>query len=47
MDEVIRTDISRPKGSRALWFGALIAFAGLVSSLAIVWVARDSLNIDA
>ena len=47
MDEMIRTDISRPKGTAALWFGAFIGFAGLVSSLGIIWAARDSLSIDA
>ena len=47
MDEMIRTDISQPKGSGALWFGAALALVGLVGSLVFIWVARDSLSIDA
>ena len=47
MDEMIRTDISRPKGSGPLWFGAALALAGLVGSLAFVWLGRDSLSYEA
>ena len=47
MDEVIRTDISRPKGSRGLWFGASLALIALVGSLGTVWGARNSLSVDA
>jgi two-component system cell cycle sensor histidine kinase/response regulator CckA len=47
MDEMIRTDISRPKGNAGLWLGAALAFGGLVTALGFVWVARDNLTIDA
>ena len=47
MDEMIRTDISRPKGSLPLWFGAALALLGLLGSLAFVWVGRNSLSYEA